>query len=49
MAYSRYQKNHLINLWLLGEKGKPVSVCDADETLHFEPTLFSGNLAHIGL
>lgn len=31
--------------WLPKEKCKPLIICDADKTLHFEPILFSGKLA----
>jgi hypothetical protein len=40
---------YLINPWLVEEKGKPIIVCDAYRTLHFEPILFLGKLAHLGL
>ena len=46
---TRLPEIYLINPWLLGEKGKPVIICDADKTLHFEPILFSENLTHLGL
>jgi len=40
---------YLIDPWLLGEKGKPVIIRDADKTLHFEPILVLEKLAQLGL
>jgi hypothetical protein len=40
---------YLITPWLLGEKYKPIIVCDADVALHFELILVSEKRAHLGL
>jgi len=41
MAYTRLPEIHLINLWLLGERFKPIIIRDADKALHF---VFPGTL-----
>ena len=54
---TRLPEVYLIYFRLLGEKGKPIIVCDGNETLHFKPILVSeklarqtyGGLAQLGL